>query len=204
MTLGVLGGTFDPIHNGHVAAARAAQEALKLDEIVLVPSHIPPHRAHPAGATSEQRFTMAQLASAEQPGWSTSRIELDRAGRSYTYDTLIELKEQLGGRQFFFILGADAFAEIATWSRYPAVLDLSNFVVVSRPGITLDSLRERVPSAFGLRPTAETRVILVDAHTPDISATDIRRRVRDGDSIRGLVPAAVEHYISDHRLYRGH
>jgi nicotinate-nucleotide adenylyltransferase len=204
MTLGVLGGTFDPIHNGHVAAARAAQEALKLDEIVLVPSHIPPHRAHPAGATSEQRFTMAQLASAEQPGWSTSRIELDRAGRSYTYDTLIELKEQLGGRQFFFILGADAFAEIATWSRYPAVLDLSNFVVVSRPGITLDSLRERVPSAFGLRPTAETRVILVDAHTPDISATDIRRRVRDGDSIRGLEPAAVEHYISDHRLYRGH
>jgi nicotinate-nucleotide adenylyltransferase len=204
MTLGVLGGTFDPIHNGHVAAARAAQDALKLDEIVLVPSHIPPHRAEPAGATSEQRFTMAQLASAEQPRWSTSRIELDRAGRSYTYDTLVGLKEQSGGGQFFFILGADAFAEIATWSRYPAVLDLANFVVVSRPGITLDSLRERVPSAFGLRPTAETRVILVDAHTPDISATDIRRRVRDGDSIRGLVPAAVEHYISHHRLYRGH
>ena len=223
MTLGVLGGTFDPIHNGHVAAACAAQEALKLDEIVLVPSHVPPHRAHPAGATSEQRYAMAQLAASDQPGWSASRLELDRAGRSYTYDTLVAIRERLrataamseargdvrGGAsspvewQIFFILGADAFAEIATWSRYPAVLDLSNFVVVSRPGITLDSLRERVPSAFQLRPSAETRVILVDAHTPDISATDIRRRVRAGDSIRGLVPAAVEHYISTHRLYRG-
>ena len=202
MTLGVLGGTFDPIHNGHMAAARAAQEALKLDEILLMPSHLPPHRAHPESTTSEQRFSMAQLVAAEQQGWSASRIELERAGPSYTYDTLVELGRRPS--QIFFILGADAFAEIATWSRYPAVLDLSNFVVVSRPGITLDSLRERVPSAFRLRPTAETRVILVDAHTPDISATDIRRRVRAGDSIRGLVPTVVEHYISTHRLYRGH
>ena len=202
MTLGVLGGTFDPIHNGHVASARAAQEALKLDEILLMPSHVPPHRTHPESTTSEQRFSMAQLVAAEHQGWSASRIELERAGPSYTYDTLVELGRRPS--QIFFILGADAFAEIATWSRYPAVLDLSNFVVVSRPGITLDSLRERVPSAFRLRPTAETRVILVDAHTPDISATDIRRRVRAGDSIRGLVPAAVEHYISTHRLYRGH
>ncbi|HET9705761.1 MAG TPA: nicotinate-nucleotide adenylyltransferase [Vicinamibacterales bacterium] len=202
MTLGVLGGTFDPVHNGHVAAARAAQEALTLDAIVLIPSHIPPHRAHPAGAGSEQRFAMAQLAASEQPGWSASRIELDRSGRSYTYDTLVELGRPPS--QIFFILGADAFAEIATWSRYPAVLDRANFVVVSRPGITLDSLRERVPTAFQHRPAAETRVILVDAHTPDISATDIRRRVHAGDSIHDLVPASVEHYITTHRLYRGH
>lgn len=213
MTLGVLGGTFDPIHNGHMAAARAAQEALKLDEILLMPSHVPPHRAHPESTTSEQRFSMAQLVAAEQQGWSASRIELERAGPSYTYDTLVELGRRPS--QIFFILGADAFAEIATWSRYPAVLDLANFVVVSRPGITLDSLRERVPSAFSRNPpcspssfralgSEEPRVILVDAHTPDISATDIRRRVRAGDSIRGLVPAVVEHYISTHRLYRGH
>jgi nicotinate-nucleotide adenylyltransferase len=213
MTLGVLGGTFDPIHNGHVAAARAAQESLQLDDIVLIPSHIPPHRAQPAGATSEQRLAMAQLAAGEHSGWSASRREIERAGRSYTYDTLLELGRPPS--EIFFILGADAFAEIATWSRYPAVLDLANFVVVSRPGITLDSLRARVPSAFRRHPpcspsgfrdlgSEEPRVILVDAHTPDISATDIRRRVRAGDSIHGLVPASVEYYISHHRLYRGH
>jgi nicotinate-nucleotide adenylyltransferase len=200
MTLGLLGGTFDPIHNGHVAAAAAAQDALGLDTITLIPSHIPPHRRDPVGASSEQRFEMARLAAAEHPGWSASRIELDREGPSYTYDTLVAMG---GGTQIFFITGADAFAEIATWSRYPAVLDLANFVVVSRPGITLDSLRARVPSAFRDRPSASTRVILVDAHTPDISSTDIRRRVRAGDSVSGFVPDSVARYIAAQRLYSG-
>lgn len=202
MKLGVLGGTFDPIHNGHVAAAEAAAQALGLDTITLVPSHIPPHRHDPVGATGAQRYEMARLVAAEHPGWSASRIELDREGPSYTYDTLVQLA--LGGRQIFFITGADAFAEIATWSRYPAVLDLANFVVVSRPGITLDSLRARVPTAFRDRPSTSTRVILVEAHTPDISSTDIRRRVRAGHSLSGFVPDPVARYIAEHRLYSGH
>ena len=244
MKLGVLGGTFDPIHNGHIAAATAAERALELEGITLIPSRIPPHRHDPVGATSEQRYEMTQLAADGRAGWSASRIELDREGPSYTYDTLIALAEALAlsersalgdgpalsersasgggpalsersaprsdalreskGTQIFFITGADAFAEIATWSRYPAVLDLANFVVVSRPGITLDSLRERVPSAFRDRPSAHTRVILVEAHTPDISSTDIRRRVRAGDSLSGFVPDQVARYIAAHRLYSGH
>jgi nicotinate-nucleotide adenylyltransferase len=220
MKLGVLGGTFDPIHNGHVAAAEAAQHTLALDAISLIPSHIPPHRHDPVGATAEQRYEMAQLAAAEHPGWSASRLEIDREGPSYTYDTLLELRDgpalserrvaqgailrESKGTQIFFITGADAFAEIATWSRYPAVLDLANFVVVSRPGITLDSLRARVPSAFGDRPSTSTRVILVEAHTPDISSTDIRRRVRAGHSLAGFVPDPVARYIAEHRLYSGH
>jgi nicotinate-nucleotide adenylyltransferase len=210
MTVGVLGGTFDPIHLGHVAAADAAQHALGLDSIVLVPSRIPPHRADPVSASGEHRLAMAQLAAAERPGWSASRIELDREGPSYTYDTLTALGERSpSSTQIFFITGADAFAEVATWSRYPAVLDLAHFVVVSRPGITLDSLRERVPSAFPStslrasgRDRAETRVILVEAHTPDVSSTEIRRRVRAGESLSGLVPAAVERYIGTHHIYR--
>jgi nicotinate-nucleotide adenylyltransferase len=202
MTLGVLGGTFDPIHNGHIAAAAAAQAALSLDSISLIPSHVPPHRHDPVRATSEQRFEMARLAAAEHPGWSASRIELDREGPSYTFDTLTELRRS--GTQNFFIIGADAFAEIDTWSRYPAVLDLANFVVVSRPGITLDSLRGRVPSAFNPRISSDTRVILVEADTPDVSSTDIRRRVRAGDSLTGLVPDSVARYIASHRLYTGH
>jgi nicotinate-nucleotide adenylyltransferase len=195
MTLGVLGGTFDPIHLGHVAAAAAAQTTLGLDRILLVPSHLPPHRQDPVGASSEQRYAMAALAAADRPGWSASRIEVDRTGPSYTYDTLTELRKTQKSTQFFFILGADAFAEIATWSRYPAVLDLAHFVVVTRPGITLDSIRERVPLS---------RVTVVEAHTPDISSTDIRRRIRAGESLRGFVPDAVADYISAHRLYGGH
>jgi nicotinate-nucleotide adenylyltransferase len=166
---------------------------------------------------------MAKLAAQGRPGWSASRIELDREGPSYSYDTLVELREALSEEpalserralrsdgvresngQIFFITGADAFAEIATWSRYPAVLDLANFVVVSRPGITLDSLRARVPSAFRDRPSAQTRVILLEAHTPDISSTDIRSRIRSGQSLIGLVPEAVASYIASHRLYSGH
>ena len=224
MKLGVLGGTFDPIHNGHVAAAEAAAQTLGLDTITLIPSHIPPHRHDPVGATGAQRYEMARLVAAEHPGWSASRIELDRDGPSYTYDTLVELRDgpaltlrqaqghpersrgmsESKGTQIFFITGADAFAEIATWSRYPAVLDLANFVVVSRPGITLDSLRARVPSAFRDRPSTSTRVILVEAHTPDISSTDIRRRVRAGHSLSGFVPDSVARYIAEHRLYSGH
>jgi len=206
MKLGVLGGTFDPIHNGHVAAAEAAQQTLGLDAISLIPSHIPPHRHDPVGATGEQRYEMTELAAADHPGWSASRIELDREGPSYTFDTLTAFGErsESKGTQIFFITGADAFAEIATWSRYPAVLDLANFVVVSRPGITLDSLRARVPSAFRDRPSASTRVILVEAQTPDISATDIRRRVRAGHSLSGFVPDPVARYIAEHRLYSGH
>ena len=144
---------------------------------------------------------MAQLAADEHPGWSVSRIEIDRQGKSYTYDTLVALGRP--STQMFFITGADAFAEIASWSRYPAVLDLANFVVVSRPGTTLDSLRERVPSAFSQRSAANTRVILVEANTPDVSSTEIRRRVRAGQRLSGLVPDAVERYIAAHGLYSG-
>ena len=211
MTLGVLGGTFDPIHLGHVAAGVAAQQALSLESIVLVPSRIPPHRSDPVTASGDHRLAMAQLAAADRPGWSASRIELDREGPSYTFDTLVALQKDAAGAQIFFIIGTDAFAEIATWSRYPTVLDLAHFVVVSRPGITLDSLRDRVPSAFpsaalstgGRDASAKTRVILVEAHTPDVSSTDIRRRARAGESLAGLVPESVAHYIRTHRLYLG-
>jgi nicotinate-nucleotide adenylyltransferase len=212
MTLGVLGGTFDPIHNGHIAAAGAAERALDLNSIVLVPSRIPPHRQDPVGAGAEHRLAMAELAAQERPRWSASRIEIDREGPSYTYDTLAELRQQFPGTQIFFILGADAFAEIATWFRYPAVLDLANFVVVSRPGITLDSLHERVPSAFPSTslsasshgPSAKTRVILVESTTPDVSSTEIRQRVRAGETLVGLVPNPVADYIQQHHLYAGH
>ena len=217
MTLGVLGGTFDPIHNGHITAGLRAQSALRLDRVMLVPSRIPPHRATTAAASPEARLAMAELAAAEQQGWTASDIELTRDGPSYTFDTLTELARTGGEWQFFFIIGADAFAEIATWSRYPAVLDLAHFAVVARPGITLHSLQVRVPDladrmttpdlfkpqAASRKPGEKTRVILIETATPDVSSTEIRRRVRAGESIGGLVPESVAAYVSTHRLYVG-
>lgn len=204
MTLGVLGGTFDPIHIGHIAAGLRAKDALQLDRVMLVPSHIPPHRG--AGASPAHRLAMAGLAAREHQGWTASDIELRREGPSYTFDTLTELG---GGEwQKFFIIGADAFAEIATWSRYPAVLDLAHFIVVARPGITLHSLKARVPDLAdrmttpdSFTPDEKSRVILLETATPDVSSTEIRRRVRAGQGISGLVPDSVASYISTHRLY---
>jgi nicotinate-nucleotide adenylyltransferase len=231
MTLGVLGGTFDPIHYGHITAGLRAQAALNLDRVVAVPSRIPPHRPTPAGASPADRLAMVQLAAAEYAGWSASDVELRRDGPSYTFDTLTELRANATSGTFF-IIGADAFAEIATWWRYPALLDLAHFVVVARPGITLHSLQTRVPdladrmttpdvfkrptsakaSAFAeatadksvgkqTEPDQKTRVILIETDTPDVSSTEIRQRVRAGQDIRGLVPDSVAAYISSHRLY---
>lgn len=208
MTLGVLGGTFDPIHNGHIAAGLRAQAALGLDRVMVVPARMPAHRPSAAGASPVARLVMAGLAAAEQPGWSASDIELKREGPSYTFDTLTELARTIGG-QIFFIIGADAFAEIATWSRYPAVLDLAHFAVVARPGITLHSLQARVPdlAARMTIPAAHragaASIILIEAETPDVSSTEIRRRARAGEPISGLVPDSVADYISRHRLYGG-
>ena len=209
MTLGVLGGTFDPIHNGHLVAGQRAQALLHLDTVLVMPSHVPPHRT--AGASPAARLAMARLAAAGLPGWTVSDLELRRDGPSYTFDTLTELAATRPGEwQFFFIIGADAFAEIATWSRYPAVLDLTHFAVVARPGITLDSLQKRLPTLAermttpaAYRPDDPPRIILIQAETPDISSTEIRRRVRAGEGIDGLVPESVASYISTHRLYAG-
>ena len=134
MRLGLLGGTFDPVHEGHLAAGRAARTALALDQVQLVPAHVPPHRAVGPRASTAHRFAMTAIAALDEPGWTVSDVEIERDGPSFTYDTLRAAHASgLSASQIFFISGADAFAEIATWSRYPAVLDLAHFVVVARP-----------------------------------------------------------------------
>lgn len=207
---GVLGGMFDPFHRGHEAAALAAQQRLALDRLVLVPSRRPPHRPGQPQASGADRLAMARMAASAHASWTVSDTELTREGTSYTFDTLMEFVNW--GQtpcSLFFILGADAFAEISTWSRYPAVLDLANFVVIAREGITLDSLGNRLPSLAGRMTTASTpieaegtSIILIDVVTPPVSSTDIRRRVQGGESIAGMVPSKVDTYIHAHQLYR--
>ena len=153
---------------------------------------------------------MVRLAAAEDRRWEVSDLEVQRKGPSYTFDTLATLHgEGLTPLQIFFLTGADAFAEIATWYRYPAVLDSAHFAVVTRPGFSLDLLRARVPTLAPrmILPDAvdtadRARIILIEAATPDVSSTDIRRRVAAGESIDGLVPPAVAAYIAQHSLYR--
>jgi nicotinate-nucleotide adenylyltransferase len=223
--VGLLGGTFDPIHVGHLAAAHAAGQALSLDSVRFVLSARPPHRTDSPRASEYHRLAMGRLAIGESTVASrtsatnrlqeqsmsleVSDLELRREGPSYTYDTLSALHDEgLSALQIFFIIGADAFAEIATWHRYPDVLDAANFVVVARPGTTLESLRHRLPAlASRMARPAEVgcatapRIILLEAHTPDVSSTDIRRRVARGDTINGLVTPAVAAYIAQHSLY---
>jgi len=208
--LGLLGGTFDPIHFGHLDAAAAAQQAFGLDEIRFVPSHDPPHRPSDPHASAFHRFALVALAIDGQPAYRASDIELRRDGPSYTTDTLRAVREEgWSASQIFFILGADAFAEIATWREFPTVLDAANFVVIARPGMSLDAAVARTPSLRARVRHAEdaafedenTFVFLVEAQTRDVSSTAIRARLAAGQAINDLVPAPVARHIVAHKLY---
>jgi nicotinate (nicotinamide) nucleotide adenylyltransferase len=209
--LGVLGGTFDPIHFGHIDAAEAARAAIGLDEIVLVPAHDPPHRNDDPHASSFHRFGLIALAIAERNAYRVSDVELTREGPSYTVDTLQHLHRS-GWRpsQLFFILGTDAFAEIATWHEFPAVLDAAHFVVIARPGMTIDAALARAPAMKTRIQTLEgahrqrdneTAIFLVQATTRDVSSTTIRQRLANRQPIDDLVPEPVARHILAHRLY---
>jgi nicotinate-nucleotide adenylyltransferase len=209
--LGILGGTFDPIHVGHLDAVDAACAALALDEIVLIPAHDQPLRAVEPRATVYQRFALAVLGVADRAECHVSDIELVRQGRSYTEDTLRTL-HAAGWRasQLFFILGTDAFAGIASWHGYPGFLDLANFVVIARPGMRIDEATARAPELRArtsppprdrVSTDGPTRIFLVYAHTRDVSSTMIRERLASGLPVDDLVPPAVARHIYKHHLY---
>ena len=206
--VGILGGTFDPIHLGHVETASAARSALKLQRVILVPSRIPPHRPDAPAASPFHRFAMAALCASDHEWMTVSDDELRAPGPSFTADTLERLRASgLQPWQIFFITGADAFAEIATWHRYPEVLDLAHFAVVSRPGLPVTDLGDRLPalkSRFvdsGDADSSRLSIFLVNAGTPDISSTEVRRRLAAHESVAGLVCPAVERHIARHHLY---
>jgi nicotinate-nucleotide adenylyltransferase len=224
---GVFGGTFDPIHLGHLAVAAAACRAFGLDTVLLMPSNQPPHRETDPAASVFHRFAMVALAAQHDPRLVACDLEAARRGRSYTADTIRTLQASgLEPWQIFFLTGADAFADIATWHEYPALVDLAHFVVCSRPGWPVTSLQTRLPDlaarmihaaadaalllqfhpragAVGndLRENRRTSIFLLDCPTPGISSTDIRARARAGRPLAGLVPPEVDLYIRRHGLY---
>ena len=208
--LGVLGGTFDPVHFGHLDAAGAARAALGLHDLLFVPSHDPPHRPADPHATAFHRCALVALAINGIAGYRLSDVELLRAGSSYTSDTLRALHAAgWAPAQIFFILGADAFAEIATWHEFPAVLDGAHFAIIARPGMTLEAALARTP---GLRSRARpasappdaagrTGIFLVEAATRDVSSTLVRQRLAARQPIDDLVPSTVARHIVAHHLY---
>jgi nicotinate-nucleotide adenylyltransferase len=193
--VGLMGGTFDPIHEGHLEAAAAALDCAGLDLVLLVPAGTPPHKRG-TRASAADRLEMSRLAASDRPGLGVWDWEALRSGPSYTVDTLRAFRAERASDEPFLILGWDAARDLRSWRQPEAVLELAELVVVARPG--LDSPTPQALRAAGIDPE---RVILCLVGTPDVAATSIRRRAARHESLDGLVPAAVEHYIRKHGLY---
>ena len=195
-----MGGTFDPVHLGHLVMAEDAREAFALDEVLWIPSNVSPHKQGRAIASAEHRLEMIERAIAGNPHFRASDIEMRRGGVSYTVDTLRLLREEYPGDEWFFIMGVDSLLELRTWKEIGNLLEVCRFVTVARPGHGHEGI---LPESLGL-PLPAARQLLKDmlrGHFIDISSTEVRQRVRSGKSIRYLVPAAVADYIHERHLY---
>lgn len=196
--LGILGGTFDPIHIGHLATAEAVRCEYHLDTVLFIPSANPPHKQDVDVTDAVHRYRMAELATTSNPHFEVSAIEMERKGLSYTIYTLRELLDLYGhDTELYFIIGYDALAELHTWENIYGVLELTHFIAVSRPGV--DKTDEIIDSFGELGRAKIHRLVLYEL---DISATDIRCRIAEGRSIRYIVPEAVREYIEKNELYR--
>lgn len=215
-TIGLYGGTFDPVHCGHLRAAAEVRRRTGLDRILFIPSYIPPHKAAGGAAPAADRLRMVELACRRRAGFEVSPVEVEARGKSYSILTLRKIKRLRPRARLFFIAGVDAFLDIGTWHESEKVMAECRFLVTGRPGFDLERaagvlggrLRRRTgPLSKAGRLDAKVpprfRVILVPIRALDMSSTLVRERVRRGASLEGFVPQAVAAYIRDHQLYRG-
>ncbi len=218
MRLGLLGGSFNPVHNGHLAIARQTREALGLDKILFIPTSHPPHKPNGSLAPAQDRYEMVRLAIASDSSLAISDVEIRRPGKSYTIDTIRLLQQEYGVQtQLFFLIGLDAFLDFPSWRDPLTLLKLCSFVVLSRPGLSFRSLStvallppipypsladldagriSRIEAQIGTQ-----RLICLKLPPSPISASDIRARVRQGLPVANLLPPLVESYILHHHLY---
>ena len=210
--IGLFGGTFNPIHLGHLRGAEEIWEAFQLDEVIFIPSSIPPHKATEKVTEAKHRLEMVKLATSSNPHFSASDLELSRPGRSFSIDTIRFFRE---GKEdaFFFILGGDAFEEIETWKDFQTLFSLCHFVVMARPGsqknISCTPFPETLALDFRYDPGERAWVHLTghwvylkEISFLDISSTRVRERIEKGETVRYLIPAEVEAYIQKYGLYR--
>ncbi|HET6290494.1 MAG TPA: nicotinate-nucleotide adenylyltransferase [Amycolatopsis sp.] len=189
--IGVMGGTFDPIHHGHLVAASEVQSRFALDEVIFVPTGQPWQKSDRVVTRAEDRYLMTVIATASNPVFSVSRVDIDRVGQTYTVDTLRDLRAEYPDDQLFFITGADALEQILTWRNADELFDLAHFIGVTRPGYRLNS--QHLPSG---------KVSLVEVTAMAISSTACRERVEAGEPVWYLVPDGVVRYIAKKDLYR--
>nr|WP_205668860.1 nicotinate-nucleotide adenylyltransferase [Alloscardovia theropitheci] len=190
--VGIMGGTFDPIHNGHLVAASEVAWVYDLDEVIFVPTGRPVFKQNKAVTNPEDRYLMTVIATASNPRFSVSRVDIDRPGITYTIDTLRDIHALRPDAELFFITGADALAEIMKWKDANEMWDLAHFVGVTRPGYSTNLKKLDVP---------QDAVDVIEIPALAISSTDIRRRSHDGEPVWYLVPDGVVQYISKHGLY---
>lgn len=202
MRIGLLGGSFNPIHEGHLAIARAARQALGLDRVVLVPAARPPHKVKDQDlAPAEDRLAMTRLAAGGEAGLEVSGIELEREGPSYSIDTVRAFATREPGAEIYFLIGSDTLPELRTWKDSKALVALARFAVVARPGRDLERDLARFEADFGTEAGRGVRERVVPMQPAAVSATDVRARASRGERLAGLVPAAVEKHIHERGLY---
>lgn len=193
--VGVMGGTFNPIHTGHLVTAEEARHAFDLDPVVFVPAGQPWQKEGVDVAPAEDRYLMTVIATASNPAFAVSRAEIDRPGPTYTIETLREMRRAYPGADLYFVTGADAILQILSWKDPEEVLRDARFIAATRPGYDLERLEKELPEGL------EDRVLVMEVPALAISSTDVRARVREGRPVRYLVPEGVARYIEKSGLY---
>lgn len=193
---GILGGSFDPIHNGHILLAQEVRDRLQLEKVIFIPAYVAPHKIGQSFASAADRFAMTALAVEGINDFSVSDMELRRGSVSYTVDTMLELRKMYPRQEFYFIIGADSVPQLKTWNRIEELFSLVKFAAVYRPGY--EDVLDRAREDFG-RPAE--RIVMVHTTEYDVSSTAIRQKVQAGQSISDMVPAAVAEYIEKNGLY---
>ena len=201
--IGVMGGTFDPIHTGHLVAAEEARIQFQLDQVLFMPSGYPPHKEERNNLAAEDRYVMAVIATADNSDFKVSKMEIERPGPSFTIDTIVQLHGEYGkNTQIFFITGADAILEILTWKEPEKVLREAVFIAATRPGYDLAKLEQALPKVEKTSQAQDPQIIVMEIPALAISSTDIRIRIKESRPIRYLVPDGVCEFIEKNGFYR--
>ncbi|MCJ7472351.1 MAG: nicotinate-nucleotide adenylyltransferase [Actinobacteria bacterium] len=201
--IGIMGGTFNPVHHGHLVTAQEALDQFGLDEVIFIPTGDPPHKIEDLLAHAEDRYLMTVIATSSNSSFFVYRVEIDRKGKSYTIDTVKELRKLFGsGSELYFITGADAILEILTWKNTREIVTLAKFIAATRPGYDLSKIKELKTTLFDSEDEADRRIFIMEIPALAISSTDIRQRIKIGRPVNYLVPEGVNNYILKHGLYK--
>lgn len=204
LKIGVMGGTFNPIHYGHLVTAEEALNQFSLEKVIFIPTGIPPHKTFDRIASPEDRYLMTVMATASNNDFYVSRVEIDRKGKSYTIDTLRELKKIYGeNAELFFITGADAILEILSWKNTEEIIALCKLIAATRPGYNISRIEELIEK-LNIKGTGKTdgRIFVMEIPALAISSTDIRNRIKTGRPVNYLLPENVSRYLLKYNLYK--